>query len=388
MVPAAPRCEGISAQSMSLALQKPRFLLVVESPAIAHYHSAALTASGFDVVVVADGESALAAFAHEAPVIMAVDPVLPGIEPSELIRTIRAENGTSGIPIFILPAVVAQLCETCMQAGGTRVLQREPHPSQVLADLSRTICRQPGSGAGVAWPTAEQWMPIALKHVTELRNAQHALMREPRDRPAWHALIRYAHALTEVFALAGEGALCQLSAAVELFLHDLTRMPEQLNASMLRTLGQTLDFFAAQLLHTSPGTLKPTAGSKVLVVEDDQGARQLISAALQMASLQPQLADTPSIAVKALAESKFDLIFLDIGLPEISGFDVCTKIRSTPGHDGVPILFLTGMTTIQNRAQSKLLGGNDFIGKPFNVLELGIKALLWVSKGRLAELAA
>jgi DNA-binding response OmpR family regulator len=106
-----------------------------------------------------------------------------------------------------------------------------------------------------------------------------------------------------------------------------------------------------------------------------------------MASLHPQLAESPSVAVKALGESKFDLIFLDIGLPETSGFDVCTKIRSTPGHDAVPIVFLTGMSTLQNKAQSKLLGGNDFIGKPFHVLELGIKALLWVSKGRLAEAA-
>jgi len=99
-------------------------------------------------------------------------------------------------------------------------------------------------------------------------------------------------------------------------------------------------------------------------------------------------AKNPEEGIEKIKALKPDLIFLDIGLPEISGFDVCTKIRSTPGHDGIPILFLTGMTTIQNRAQSKLLGGNDFIGKPFHVLELGIKALLWVSKGRLAELAA
>ena len=372
---------------MSLALQKPRFLLVVESPAIALFHTAALEASGFDVVVVPDGETALTEFAQEPPVIMAVDPVLPGVEPSELIRTLRAQPGTSGMPIFILPAVVAPTCEACMQAGGTRVLQREPHPSQLLADLARTICRQPGTGIGAAWPKPEQWMPVALENVKEMRTAEHALVREPRDRVAWNALIRHAHALTEIFALGGEGALCQLGAAVELFLNDLVRMPEQLNASMLRTLGQTLDFIGAQLLHAAPGSLPPTAGSRVLVVEDDQGARQLISAALQMASLQPQLAETPSVAVKALGEGKFDLIFLDIGLPEISGFDVCTKIRSTPGHDGVPILFLTGMATLQNKAQSKLLGGNDFIGKPFHVLELGIKALLWVSKGRLAEAA-
>jgi hypothetical protein len=41
------------------------------------------------------------------------------------------------------------------------------------------------------------------------------------------------------------------------------------------------------------------------------------------------------------------------------------------------------MTTFQNRAQSSLSGGNDFIGKPFHILELGVKALIWLFRGRL-----
>src|SRR4029434_7103483 len=92
---------------MSLSLQKPQFLLVVESPAIAQFHVAALEASGFDVTVVPDGATALTAVAQEPPLIMAIDPVLPGVEPSELIRTLRAQPGTSGMPILILPAVIA-----------------------------------------------------------------------------------------------------------------------------------------------------------------------------------------------------------------------------------------------------------------------------------------
>src|SRR5215218_8204492 len=103
MLPAPIKSGAIVHFPMSLSLQKPQFLLVVESPAIALFHVAALEASGFDVEVVADGESALSSFAHNLPVMMAVDPVLPGIEASELIRTLRTQSGTSGLPIFILP---------------------------------------------------------------------------------------------------------------------------------------------------------------------------------------------------------------------------------------------------------------------------------------------
>jgi DNA-binding response OmpR family regulator len=72
-----------------------------------------------------------------------------------------------------------------------------------------------------------------------------------------------------------------------------------------------------------------------------------------------------------------------VGLPEMSGFDLCTKARTLPLHEKTPIVFITGMSTFQNRVQSSLSGGNDFVGKPFNVAELGLKALIWVLKGQL-----
>jgi DNA-binding response OmpR family regulator len=67
----------------------------------------------------------------------------------------------------------------------------------------------------------------------------------------------------------------------------------------------------------------------------------------------------------------------------MSGFELCSKIRTMSMHQKTPIVFITGMATFQNRAQSSLSGGNDFIGKPFNIPELGLKALMWVFKGQL-----
>jgi DNA-binding response OmpR family regulator len=67
----------------------------------------------------------------------------------------------------------------------------------------------------------------------------------------------------------------------------------------------------------------------------------------------------------------------------MNGFDLCAKIRALPQHEKTPIVFITGMATFQNRVQSNLAGGNDFIGKPFNISELAVKALIWVFKGHI-----
>jgi DNA-binding response OmpR family regulator len=121
----------------------------------------------------------------------------------------------------------------------------------------------------------------------------------------------------------------------------------------------------------------------VLVVDDEAGARRIIMAGAQTVGLKPVAADTPTNALAALSAETFDLIFLDVGMPEMNGFDLCAKIRALPLHEKTPIVFITGMATFQNRVQSNLAGGNDFIGKPFNIAELAVKALIWVFKGHL-----
>ena len=85
-----------------------------------------------------------------------------------------------------------------------------------------------------------------------------------------------------------------------------------------------------------------------------------------------------------LSEQNFDLILLDVGLPDMNGMDICSRVRAMPHHQKTPIVFLTGAATVQNRVQSTLNGGNDLISKPFSILELAVKAIVWIFKGQLA----
>jgi DNA-binding response OmpR family regulator len=105
--------------------------------------------------------------------------------------------------------------------------------------------------------------------------------------------------------------------------------------------------------------------------------------AMESVMLRTHTAQDPDVALADLASGRFDLIFLDVNMPRIGGFELCQSIRQLAIHARTPIVFLTGMTTVENRVQSSLSGANDFVGKPFNLHELSLKALVLILKSSL-----
>jgi DNA-binding response OmpR family regulator len=65
-------------------------------------------------------------------------------------------------------------------------------------------------------------------------------------------------------------------------------------------------------------------------------------------------------------------------MPGMTGFELCTKLRALPQHKKTPVLFVTCMTDLESRAKSSLSGGNEFIAKPFLLIELTVKALTYI----------
>ncbi|MBS5734658.1 MAG: response regulator transcription factor [Clostridiales bacterium] len=78
----------------------------------------------------------------------------------------------------------------------------------------------------------------------------------------------------------------------------------------------------------------------------------------------------PNDAISLLSSTAIDCIILDIDMPDITGFEVCQKIRKL---SGTPIIFLSGLTDIKNRIASFQAGGDDFLAKPYDVLELELR---------------
>lgn len=114
---------------------------------------------------------------------------------------------------------------------------------------------------------------------------------------------------------------------------------------------------------------------KILVVDDDPQIRDIVSIALTRADFTVVTASDAKLALIHAARELPDLIVLDVGLPEMDGFEVCRKIRAT---SDVPILFLTARDDEVDRVVGLELGADDYVTKPFSPRELvaRIRAIL------------
>jgi two-component system chemotaxis response regulator CheY len=112
-------------------------------------------------------------------------------------------------------------------------------------------------------------------------------------------------------------------------------------------------------------------GTTVLVVEDSPMFRRMLSDMLQSIGYTRVLeAFSGQTAKELLAEQCPDLVCLDLTLPDVSGFDVCEHIRSTPGLQDVPVLMISARSQTMDRAQAEEAGATGYLIKPFTHDEL------------------
>ncbi len=129
---------------------------------------------------------------------------------------------------------------------------------------------------------------------------------------------------------------------------------------------------AAAVQTAAQPTTKHATAPRILVVDDDPVSRRLAVKALQKLDLQPDIVEAVNGA-EALAEVAArtpDLIVLDVMMPGMSGFEVCQKLRADLHTTFIPILMLTANTDEDSRTQGFVAGTDDYVGKPFSVLEL------------------
>lgn len=105
----------------------------------------------------------------------------------------------------------------------------------------------------------------------------------------------------------------------------------------------------------------------VLVVEDEPSIADTIVYALQTEHFDVTHCSTGSDALQTVQQGGFDCLILDVGLPDISGFDVCRQLRQ---HSQVPVIFLTARDGEIDRVLGLELGGDDYVAKPFSPREL------------------
>ncbi|MFS0881836.1 DNA-binding response regulator [Bacillus sp. 7586-K] len=116
--------------------------------------------------------------------------------------------------------------------------------------------------------------------------------------------------------------------------------------------------------------------AKILVVDDEVGILKLLEITLNKENFfHIEKATTGKDALQLVNENAFDIILLDIMLPDISGFELCTEMRRITD---APIIFVSSRSTDFDKLTGLGIGGDDYITKPFNPLEVTarIKAIL------------
>ena len=115
--------------------------------------------------------------------------------------------------------------------------------------------------------------------------------------------------------------------------------------------------------------MKDLSESRILIVDDTRANIDILVEALRN-DYKLSVAIDGGAALRSVEKSPPDLVLLDIMMPDVDGYEVCRRLRSREATRELPVMFLSALEDVKNKAQGFEVGGNDYLTKPFEVLEV------------------
>ena len=114
------------------------------------------------------------------------------------------------------------------------------------------------------------------------------------------------------------------------------------------------------------GETQPLSGVKVLLIDDSNTIRRSGEIFLKQAGCEVVLAEDGFDGLSKVVEHRPDLIFIDVMMPRLDGYQACALIKNNPNFKKIPVVMLTSKDTLFDRARGKLVGSDQYLIKPFN----------------------
>ena len=335
------------------------------------------------------GDAIKKALSEEATA--AVAPTAPGPEtnPTTPKEGVTPPNPAREPAIFSNPATVI------IPPPGTAIAGTNKGPDRPAVEPARSTESVLGCELGLIGSNDAQSQNELLnsfksstpEYLGSLRRATQEFVKSQDDSnrlTGLLALYRKVHALSGAAGIVGLRYLATITTSLEALLIELHQKPKNINASTIRTVAHSIDLIG-DLLKSFDTTDPDLSSAKILVVDDEILSCRAILYALEKADLRAMSVESPQIALQQAMTANYDLIFLDVMMPELDGFDLCTKIRAGESNQKTPIIFVTSLNDFGSRARSTLKGGTDLIAKPFLFIELAVKSLTYVLRSKLAR---
>ena len=403
-----------------------KILIIEDDQIVANIYRNKFSVEGFAVEIASDGATGVETMQSFHPDAVILDLMLPGMTGVEVMKKVRAIPEFQKVPIIVFSnTYLTNMVQEAWKAGATKCLSKANcSPKQLIEVVRNSVARNgvtsapgtpaaapagapvtatpppatadapsaPASTAAAADSAASQaglrkaFLENLPATLTGLRAMLQTLIKaedEPARVKQIHEMYRRIHALTSNAGLSGMTLIAQMADALEALLKELYEKPKNINTSTLRTVASAVDFLGLLFERGGRAAPREPAQTNILVVDDEAISRRAVTYALEKAKLKAVAVEDPSVAYQLLSEKPFDIVFLDVDMPGMNGFELCAKLRGLPGHKKTPVVFVTGLNDLESRANSMVSGGNDFIAKPFLFIELAVKALVYVLRGQL-----
>jgi len=392
-----------------------KILIIEDDQIVANIYRNKLAIEGYTTEVALDGESGLKVMRTFQPQLILLDLMLPGISGVDVIKEVRGDEEFAKIPIIVFSSTyLTNLIQEAWRAGANKCLSKSSCTPKDVIEIVRNAIGDSGAMTAKSAPVApaaaeiagapQPAAPTAEKNsefqadlrkafienlpatLYALRAVVQVLVKadtEPARLKQIYELYRQVHALNGNAGLAGMAQIAHMSSAFEALLKEVYEKPKNINSSSLRTIASAVDFLGFLFEKGTLPDRQDFPASKILVVDDEAISRRAIVYALEKARLKSVNVEDSQEALQLLNENEFDLIFLDVDMPNMNGFELCARLRAMPQHRKTPVVFVTSLNDFDSRASSTMAGGNDFIGKPFLFVELTVKALIHVLRNRL-----
>jgi CheY-like chemotaxis protein len=387
-----------------------KILIIEDDQIVANVYRNKLAVEGYQTEVAADGETGLKIMRTFQPHLIIIDLMLPTMSGVDVIKEIRTENDFTKTPIIVFSnTYLTNLVQDAWRAGANKCLSKANcTPKDVIEVVRHTIGDSGAMRSAkidspkteiIAGETDKEFQADLRQTFIEnlsatlysLRAVLQSLVKSDNDVTRLkqiYELYRQVHGLSGNAGIAGLAIISQMAAALEALLKEIYEKPKNVNASTIRTIAMSVDFLGILFDKAISPENQEIPVSKILVVDDEAISRRAIVYALEKARLKSVNTEDPQAALKLLSENDFDLVFLDVDMPGITGYELCAKLRAMPQHKKTPVVFVTSLNDFDNRTSSTMAGGNDFIAKPFLFIELSVKALIHVLRGRLQSRVA
>ena len=393
-----------------------KILIIEDDLIVANIYRNKLAVEGYQVQTALDGLAGLETVHSFKPDAVILDLMLPKMTGVALIKQLRSEPDFQKLPVIVFSnTYLSNMVQEAWKAGATKCLSKANCTPKQLIDALRSVLSLNGAGDAASTPLGEAPAPAQTSSapttssagdpdaefqadlrksfieglpatLAALRASLQGIIKADNEAirlPQVHEMYRRIRALTGNAGVGGMSQIACMSDALEALLKELYEKPKNLTASTLRTVASAVDFLGILFDRGISSGEKEASPPIVLVVDDEAISRRAVVYALEKAKLKSVNVEDPAVAYDMLRESKFDLIILDVDMPGMTGFELCTKLRTLPAYKKTPVVFVTGLNDFESRTNSTVSGGNDFIAKPFLFIELAVKALIYVLRARL-----